>query len=557
MGAHQPLAGKMHPDDFLGDMKLLAKRIATRASYLPPSRVTVHLTNRCNHKCHWCWFSRDHQELELDATLKTLDSLISAGAEEVIISGGGEPLMYSRRKEIFDFLAKHGSIRNKLYTHGGLLRRNMDAVAGAFDYIRISLDAGDADTYAGLHGVREDEFEHILCSARELAASGVAMGASMVVTNANRESIPLLIERCAEAGIRYVLLKPIMIGMERIAVSIAMSDISGSGPDVLIGEATVSRRTTVLPATAATMAVTLVPEGVVLPCCHLMSSQWSIAAVGSVLDDRFERQHKEVSYRYACVPHSCRAHDVWQRIRCLNAEEGNVVISALDYLRTSIGFSLETSAMRVAEYAADRQLNLIGITGPSSVGKSTFAKTVAREMRQLGRRATVIQADDFLVPEMRGNHSYRNSGTAPLQPEYFNYGHITELIDRLRRGEKVTSWTYERGVGWDQYEWPSAEADCYVVEGLFLDSVAASIGLAMDLIIVLEASWNSIADMRRRRDGMLRKTSASGFRTASETEEEIERTRAAYLAYERDTDANSCFVVTFDDGFTVREVDQK
>jgi uridine kinase/pyruvate-formate lyase-activating enzyme len=556
MAVRQAPAGKMHPDNFLEDVNLLRRRRAMRASYLPPSRVTVHLTNRCNHKCHWCWFSRNHREIDLDATIRTLNSFIGAGADEIVISGGGEPLLYSKRKDIFDFLAERNSISRKLYTHGGLLGRNMDIIGATFDYVRISLDAGDPVTYSKLHGVREAEFERVIRSACDLVASGVVVGVSMIVTSDNTKSIPTLIEQCAEAGIQYVLLKPVMIGMERIPTRIDVPGAISPGPQILIGGVNPFPRTAILPAAGATMAVTLVPEGGILPCCHLMSSEWYIAAVGSVLDNHFERRHKEVAYNYACTPHSCRAHDVWQELRCLDTKEGNM-ISALDYLRNAIDLKLETLAARVAEYAVDRRLSLIGVTGPSSVGKSTFARTVAEEMYQRGRRATVLQADDFLRSEMRGNHSYRNSGTSPLQPEHFDYHDIRKMLTGLRCGEKVTSWTYERGVGWSRYLKLPTDADCYVIEGLFLDSVVASSELAMDLVIVLEAPWDSIAVMRRRRDGMLRETSTSGFRTISETEDEIERTRTAYLAYERDPSLASRFVVRFDNNFTVREVEKK
>jgi pyruvate-formate lyase-activating enzyme len=306
----------MHPDDIRSDMDLIRRRLSARVTYLPPSLATIHPTNQCNHQCPWCWFSRDHAQIEMRSAIVTLDALVQNGTEEIIVSGGGEPLLHPRIGTLFEFLKRQTGVRRKLYTHGGLVERYFDLISATFDYVRISIDAGDPGTYARLHGTSDRSFDRLFLSATRLTRAGVAVGASMVVTNDNASTAASLIDRCAESGIGYVLLKPVMDGLWRMRLPhLLPRDIpSGKLVDVVIREDAPKYAPTSIPppAVISSMSVTLIAENAIVPCCHLTSPVWQIGAVGGSLDARFTRRHAYVARRYALSAHSCRCHDVWR-----------------------------------------------------------------------------------------------------------------------------------------------------------------------------------------------------------------------------------------------------
>jgi hypothetical protein len=113
---------------------------------------------------------------------------------------------------------------------------------------------------------------------------------------------------------------------------------------------------------------------------------------------------------------------------------------------------------------------------------------------------------------------------------------------------------YKRGAGWKEATEHDPPAEFYLVEGLFLDSILASAQIAFDIVVVLEASWDLIAELRRTRDAAIRVAGAEYFRSPSETEEEIERTRRAYLGYPRERQLSQRVVLEVNRHFRVERI---
>lgn len=70
-----------------------------------PRPVTSHimLTDRCNHRCAFCSVqSRDGDTLEPDVVKGYLDQLVPLGLKSVILSGGGNPILYKTKTMDFN-----------------------------------------------------------------------------------------------------------------------------------------------------------------------------------------------------------------------------------------------------------------------------------------------------------------------------------------------------------------------------------------------------------------------------------------------------------------------
>lgn len=183
----------------------------------------------CNHACPMCWLQhipatqlKENQRLdrELGMTLAAYQALFDAmppGLQEVNLVGGGEPLIHPDAIEIMREVKRHGW-RGLLITNGTLLR---EPVARAmvelrWDHTRVSVHAGDRETFQQIHGV--DRFE-ILC--RNLQAfdrlrreAGVREACELVIFNviqrANLATIDKLFTFAEDSGADSIVFEKVI-----------------------------------------------------------------------------------------------------------------------------------------------------------------------------------------------------------------------------------------------------------------------------------------------------------------------------------------------------------
>lgn len=535
----------MHPDDVRRDFGRL-RAILDAPDHPAPAILTIHPTDVCNHRCPWCWFERRPAALDMRAALQTLDDFLPNGVQEIIVSGGGEPLLHRNIGDLIDLLASYRSVNRRLYTHGELLPRMRGRIAAAFDYVRISVDAGSASAYAAVHGVEQHVFHQLFSSAADLQQAGVCVGMSMVVDRNSIATVSQLVETCARHGIRYVFLKPVMEGMWRTPMPALPEFKCGCGAplEVLVREAAAAAPDLGIPPAVAALSMTLTADDGVYPCCHLTSADWRIGAAGIHPDPEFLGRRAAVSAAYARAPHACRMHDAWRAWRNARYPVPQTAAMAQVFSR-SIGRPLAALADLIASAIVTRKLRTIAVTGPSSVGKTTVAADIAKCLEARGVRSTTVSTDDFLRFELRGDTSYRRDAAEPLKPPDYAFRDVAAILDSLERGQSV-AWTgYERGAGWAR-KVAASPAEVCLIEGLFLDSAYAAECLRPDLVLVLEAPSEAIANWRRTRDDLLRRKLKGHFRSSRETEEEIAQTIRAYTEYQREPTRAQRIEITVD-----------
>lgn len=201
---------------------------------------------------------------------------------------------------------------------------------------------------------------------------------------------------------------------------------------------------------------------------------------------------------------------------------------------SAIGSSLSELAEVVARVLAECRPVVLAVTGPSAGGKSTFVTEIGHRLGMYQRSAEAINVDDYLRADLRGERTYRIRSTRPrpMKPSDLDFHELAGTLSSLRRGDVVIRAGYLRGEGWVEHK-RSYPADILILDGLFLDSDIAAKTLAYDLLIVVEAPWNVVANRRRHRDSLLRSQRGNEYRGLQETEDVIERTRSAYVSYIR------------------------
>lgn len=131
-----------------------------RSSGLCKPRMAIIMpTYICNQKCYYCFFRNNNNghAMNPEDLFKTLKQLADFGIESIELCGGGEPLLYPKIEEIFEYAASLG-LRLGLLTNGLLFK---DSIASTFmkygTYVRFSLDSVNPEMYKQIRGFDHSE----------------------------------------------------------------------------------------------------------------------------------------------------------------------------------------------------------------------------------------------------------------------------------------------------------------------------------------------------------------------------------------------------------------
>ena len=105
------------------------------------SAVCAHVSpeGSCNLECSYCQVKKTTNRLELRTIKKFIDSLSRNGLKSVILTGGGEPLLYPEINELIKYIKKN-NLKLGIITNGTLFTRLDDISISSFEWIRISIN---------------------------------------------------------------------------------------------------------------------------------------------------------------------------------------------------------------------------------------------------------------------------------------------------------------------------------------------------------------------------------------------------------------------------------
>lgn len=120
-----------------------------------PITADIFLTNYCNNKCPYCTYGRweldaDAYSMKYEDFVKYAERLRNLGVQGMILTGGGEPTVCKDFKKIAEWLEAQG-------IHYGVNTNFNRAEFIKPDYLKVSLDGWDEDSYEESRGVRAYE----------------------------------------------------------------------------------------------------------------------------------------------------------------------------------------------------------------------------------------------------------------------------------------------------------------------------------------------------------------------------------------------------------------
>ncbi len=183
-----------------------------------PLQVQLIISDLCNHSCNFCAYRLDgytsnqhfgvkdpltevvnnnpNRMIPYEKCVEILDDCVEMGIPAIQITGGGEPTVHPKASEIFCAVLER-NLDLALVTNGTLIPDKMLKPLSRATWIRVSLDAGNAKTYAWTRKVPASFFEKTWANVRrivEVKSDATILGIGFVVT---RENHPEIL-KCAE-----------------------------------------------------------------------------------------------------------------------------------------------------------------------------------------------------------------------------------------------------------------------------------------------------------------------------------------------------------------------
>ena len=130
-----------------------------------PITADIFLNNYCNNNCPYCTYRRweldpGSRYMSYDDFVRYADRLIELGVLGFILTGGGEPTISKDFDKIVEWL-DNNDIHYGINTNFNIYKQFNP------DYLKVSLDAWDDDSYIDNRGV--DKYEDVLLNIREFA----------------------------------------------------------------------------------------------------------------------------------------------------------------------------------------------------------------------------------------------------------------------------------------------------------------------------------------------------------------------------------------------------
>lgn len=169
-----------------------------------PAKISIEINNSCNHKCFFCpnpTMTRTRAIMEPALVERIMRDAYENGIREISFYSTGEPFL---NKDLPGYVAQAkqmGFSYVYLSTNGGrpVSRRLMAALDAGLDSLKFSVNAGDRETYALVHG--EDDFDEVVANIERCAEyrrtknPKLKLFVSFVETDMSRHTLPALKER--------------------------------------------------------------------------------------------------------------------------------------------------------------------------------------------------------------------------------------------------------------------------------------------------------------------------------------------------------------------------
>lgn len=182
-----------------------------------PIYVEISPYGGCNHRCTFCaldYMGYENIALEFNTLKDAISDMAKHGVKSVMFAGEGEPLLFKNLDLIVEHCSRVG-IDSALTTNFvALNRKNIERCVENCSWIKVSLNAGSAKTYAQIHQTKEIDFARVVenlkyaLEYKRVNNLKCTIGVQMLLLPENRDEAKILAKICKELGVTYLVIKP-------------------------------------------------------------------------------------------------------------------------------------------------------------------------------------------------------------------------------------------------------------------------------------------------------------------------------------------------------------
>jgi GTP 3',8-cyclase len=136
------------------------------------------------------------------------------GLKSIMYAGEGEPFLHKDMTELIVH-TKEAGIDVAVTTNGSLMSKEIsEAILESVEWIKISCNAGTAETYSKIHRTRADQFDKVMrnledaVALREKLGSRCVLGIQILLLPDNSHEVETLALRSRDIGLDYIVIKP-------------------------------------------------------------------------------------------------------------------------------------------------------------------------------------------------------------------------------------------------------------------------------------------------------------------------------------------------------------
>ena len=189
-----------------------------------PIHVRLKPTSKCGHRCFYCCYRNDKlflsemfnesDEIPWGKMKELIGDFKGMGIKAVTLSGGGEPLGYPHIVETVKALSGAG-IKVAVLTNGSHLAGKVADILGhVASWVRVSMDAADARSYAKVRKVDKSEFDKVCGNIRRFSKTknqSCELSINFIVSKSNYRNVYRFLELMKALGVDHVKISDCVI----------------------------------------------------------------------------------------------------------------------------------------------------------------------------------------------------------------------------------------------------------------------------------------------------------------------------------------------------------
>ena len=187
------------------------------AKSIYPIYVEIAPIGGCNHRCTFCavdYIGYQTRSIEPELLKSRLAEMAKLGIKSVMFAGEGEPTLYKSLPEILDHCTEVGIDTSLTTNMVPFTSKNVESFIRNCKWIKTSINAGTAESYANIHQCRPEDFDRVLenfelsVKTRKAIQSTCTIGGQIVLLPENASEVAGLAEKLKNIGVDYLVVKP-------------------------------------------------------------------------------------------------------------------------------------------------------------------------------------------------------------------------------------------------------------------------------------------------------------------------------------------------------------